>query len=141
MDDDDAKKLKLMLVVSILFISSAIFSWTELKYVLFGRTADAIVTRVQPTSEYAGRGRSRRMLAVEYQFTEPGGEVRRESDRVNPDWPLADDRTAAVQYIAGKPEWSRLKGHNRMFSVYIFLACLVAMAIGAVQFWRYYKSK
>lgn len=136
--DDDIKKFRFILVVGVLFLLSAVFSWGELKYALSGKSADAVVLQVKQTRE--GGRRSSPKLSVEYQFAEEGGASRREYDTMPLDWKPPQDRTVKVQYLAGSPDSSRLAGNGNMVWVYIFFGCLLALAVLLFRFWRFYKS-
>ena len=63
--------------------------------------ADAEVTRSQEKTSVGRRGRSVRVLRVEYDFTEANGTRRSERDDLPVDWSLPADGNITVQYLPG----------------------------------------
>ena len=49
--DDEIRKFKMILVAGVAFLFSAYFSWQELKFALWGESAEARVTRTFETAE------------------------------------------------------------------------------------------
>jgi hypothetical protein len=119
---------KTVLAISALFLFSTYYSWHEFRYMLWGDTAEAQVTRTFETEEFRRRGRRVKRLAVEYSFTDSSNQqTRNERDDVGLDWPI-DGETVLVQYIPGEPDASRLSGHRSLLSVLFFFGCLIAVA-------------
>jgi hypothetical protein len=111
--DGETKRFKLLLFVGILFLVSAFFSWRELKYIAFGKRTDAKLVRVYETTEYARRGRTRQKQAVEYQFTDGGGQARTERDTIAASATPPRGPTVPIQYLDGSPGSSRLPGNSQ----------------------------
>ncbi|MEA2735560.1 MAG: hypothetical protein QOE14_2011 [Humisphaera sp.] len=121
--DDEARRVKWMLAIGLLFLVSAFFSWREFKYALAGTKTNAEIVRVYETREIARRGRTREKLAIEYQFTDANGVKRKESDTISIDSPPPRGKTVAVQYL-GSPGSSRLVGNGNSIWVIIFFGAL-----------------
>jgi len=124
--DDEIAKLKWLLVLGVLFLLSGCFSWREMKYSMFGKSADAALVRVYETTEYARRGRTVEKLAIDYQFEDKGA-IRKETDSVAIDSPRPRGRTVPIEYLSGSPGSSRLKGHSNKVWMFVFLGCLAVM--------------
>jgi hypothetical protein len=139
--DNEMQRLKWLLVAGVLFLLSAVFSYGELKFAVWGKTAPAKVTRTHETHNGGGFGRRglrerTPLLAVEYQFTEADGTARSERDDVPIDWPMPENGEISVQYLPGVADSSRLEGHSRMTWVYVFLGSLAWLAYSIYKLWR-----
>jgi hypothetical protein len=135
--DDETRKFKQILICLILFVVSAYLSYSELKFMVFGKTIDASVVRAVEAPAL-GR-RSRPSLMVEYQFQDTNGATRKEADNVALDWKV-EGATVPVQYIPGSPGSSRLVGHTQYFFVILFVAALAVLAFVGIRFWKSYKE-
>jgi hypothetical protein len=116
--DEELAKFKWILIAAIAFLVSSYFSYRELKYAVWGATAEATVTRAAETTEMGRRGRRRPMLVVEYTFSDGSTGQRSERDRVPIDWPVPEG-TVTVQYLPGVAGASRLAGHSNKFAVWM----------------------
>lgn len=128
MDQDaEMKRLKWVLFTGLVFLVSAYFSWTELKFFMRGKTAEATVTG---TSEY------RKYTSVDYRFSDDSGTLRTENDRVPASWPVPEiGTTLKVQYLDAQDS-SRVAGHSNMVSVYVFLACCAVLGFLIFRLFR-----
>lgn len=134
--DDEMRRLKWMLAAGVLFLVSAYFSWRELKYVMFGTQTDATLVRVYETTEPGRRGRLREILAVEYQFKESGGTVRKETDTLQIDTDRPTGPTVRVQYLDGSVGRSRLSGNTRRIWLLLLFASLSFLGFKVFQLIR-----
>ena len=133
-------QMRAMLGIAILFFVSLFFAFGEMRYYVFGKTVDAEIVQVQRLLEPRRRGSSIPKLSVEYQFMDPDGRKRKETDMVPEEWGISRaDGVVAVQYIPGT-ESSRLVGHTNTFWVYVFLVFLGLMGFAGWRFWKFYKS-
>ena len=142
----EANRIRLMVVIAGLLLVSFISSCSELGYALKGKSAEAQLIDVQQVQVKTGR-RSHPRLQVSYYFQEPDGTRRTESDHVSlnfvPEISESADGTklVAIQYRPGWPNKSRLKGHDEMVWVYIFLGSLAAGAASVGWFlYTFYKT-
>ena len=126
-------KFKWMLIACIGFCISGYFSLLELRFAMWEKTVQATVTRISEKTERGRRGSTWSVLAVEYTFTDATSGSRNERDDVPTDWPVATG-TAAVQYLPGVENSSRLHGHSSTIAVWIFVACLIGLAVAGYQF-------
>lgn len=115
--DEDLAQLKWILIAGIAFLFSAFFAFQELKYFVWGTTAEATVTNTFETRE-----RRRNLLAVEYTFTDKEGQHHSERDDVPSDWPTPGPKVT-IQYMPGVEDSSRLEGHSRTGAVWVFFVC------------------
>lgn len=113
--DEELAKFKRILIAGCIFLMAGYFSYQELKYAIWGTTAEATITRTFDTRE-----RRRDLLAVEYTFSDEEGRRISERDDVPIDWPLPEDKVS-VQYIPGVKDSSRLEGHSSTVAVWVFL--------------------
>jgi hypothetical protein len=102
---------------------SAAFALGELRYAIWGQTAEAQVRNlshfVQP-----GRGGSEK-LSIEYSFTDSSDtESRSERDELPSGWKLPKGEKITIQYLPGDRGSSRLKGHRNLVPIIGFLVCL-----------------
>ena len=119
-EEEELKKFKWLLLAVVVFFIATYYSWQELKFVVWGQTAQASVTNTFETS--TGGRRNRRLLAVEYTFTDSATGPRSERDDVPINWPVPAS-TVTVQYLPGIADSSRLNGHSRHSAIMILLAC------------------
>ena len=132
-EHEEIAKFKWMLVIGIVFLVSACYSLNEFRYLIFGKTIEATLTRAYETTVSGRRGRRHQEQVFEYQFSEPGGAIRNERDQVSLGWPNPSNGKIAIQYIPGVEKASRLVGHSFMIAVYIFLACCAGLGYGLYQ--------
>lgn len=132
-EEEELKKLKWLVVALVVFLISTYYSWQELKFVVWGQTAQANVTNTFETS--SGGRRSAPLLAVEYTFTDSATGARSERDDVPVDWPLSEN-TVTVQYLPGVVDSSRLHGHSRQSAVLIFVACAAWLGYQGFKLYR-----
>lgn len=95
--DAETKRFKWLLMAGMLFVVSAFFSWSELKYALFGKQVEARLVKVVDTTDPGRRGRA--VMAVHYEFADPDGTTRNETDRLPTTWDRPSGQTIPVQYI------------------------------------------
>ena len=126
--DDEMKRLKWLLIVGLVFLVSAFFSWREMKYMMLGKEADARLVRTYETTERGRRGRTTEKLVVEYEFKGSDGASRKESDKVDIDAPPPAGKTVAIQYLDGSPGSSRLAGNTQKFWLIVFFGALAFFA-------------
>jgi hypothetical protein len=131
MDQDaEIRKFKMILVAGLAFLFSAYSSWQELKFAMWGTTAEARVTRTFDTAE-----RRRPLLAVEYTFEDRDGRSHSERDDLPASFPDPGD-VVTVEYLPGVEDSSRIEGHSSMASVWVFLACLGWLGYSAFKLYR-----
>lgn len=129
-------KFKLILFALVVFLVSGFFAYGELKFSLWGKTAQANISRTFETEEPGRRGRSRPLLAVEYSFTEADGTPRNERDDVPRGSQIPSSGPITVEYLPGVADSSRILGHSSKMAVYVFLGCLAILAFAGFQLWR-----
>jgi hypothetical protein len=137
--DSEGIRAKGLIVAGILFLISSCFTWSEMYYLLFGKTTDATVTNV---SEYTVRGRfgSNRgnKLSINYSFTEQDGTFRKGDDTVSTSFSGIYNNKVKVQYTSGENGSSRLYGNTKTGWLIIFaFSLLVLVGFGS---WVAYAS-
>lgn len=130
--EQETAKFKGMLFAGLVFIVTGFIAFSELRYFAFGDTIDARVVRTYETT--GRRGRSK--VVVEYAFRDPSGQDRRESDTVSAGTARFSANTIKVQYLSGKPAWSRLDGNGNTIAVIIFLGSLAVLGFYGFRFWQ-----
>lgn len=131
--DEEVQKFKGILFAFIVFLISTAYSWWELKFLIWGRTAQASISRAYETRSTSRRGRPR--LAVEYTFVDVQTGSRDERDDVRIDWELTGDQVL-VQYLPGVANSSRLVGNSNQIAVWIFFVCVAWLAYQGVSLYR-----
>jgi hypothetical protein len=133
--DEELARFKWLLMTGVIFLVSALLSYTELKYLLWGKSAQGKVTKsFESRVGDVGLLRSPQ-LAVEYTFTDAGTQ-RNEADSVPLDWPLPADGTVVIEYLAGSPNASRLQGHRHLWPVVFFSVALIAVGFFSFRLYR-----
>lgn len=120
--EEELAKFKSIIFSGLVFLISAYFSFGELKFAIWGKNAEAKITRTHETRS-SGR-RAHPMIQIEYQFTEADGTGRSERADVAVDWPVSTTGMMTVQYLPGVADSSRPLGQSKMTAVYVFLAAL-----------------
>lgn len=136
--DAETKRFKWLLIAGILFVVSAFFSWSELKYALFGKQVEARLVKVVDTTDPGRRGRE--VMAVHYEFADSDGTTRNETDRLPATWDRPSGQTIPIQYLSGSPDSSRVVGNTRRVWILIFLGSLVFFGFKVFQIYREFKS-
>ncbi|MFK7778754.1 MAG: hypothetical protein QM501_11670 [Gimesia sp.] len=133
MDDEEEElaKLKWILIAGIAFLVTGYLSFQELKFAVWGTTAEANVTRTFETRA----SRRSRLLAVEYTFTDKEGKHHSERDDVPIDWPTPGPKVN-IQYMPGVEDSSRLEGHSSKIAVWIFFGCCVWLGYSGFQLYQ-----
>lgn len=134
--DNEVARFKWMLGAGLMFLVSGCFSVGELRYAVSGTTTDAQLLEVKEVVSRGRWGRQYTNLSVSYHFTDTAGGERTEKDLVPDDWPIASTPTIAVQYIPGKPEWSRLSGNRRDWALIVFGLSLCGVGWFGVMVYR-----
>ncbi len=134
-------QLRLMLVVAVLFIISAVKSCEEIRYTIFGKETVATITDVKPVM--GRRSGSSGQVSLTYTFVDEGTK-RTEKDRVSSEFePFQDaagQSAVAIQYIPGSPDASRIPSAGRWILIGLFLAALAALTVVTVRFWKEYQA-
>ncbi|MFN7021852.1 MAG: hypothetical protein ACK4WH_11065 [Phycisphaerales bacterium] len=139
--DAELKRLKWVVIAFLVFVLSAVFSWREARYLVFGKTAKADVLSIEQVRVTSRRLRERYALNVKYEFDDPASGVRRETQRVSINWRPPADKVINVQYIPASADSSRIVGigSNWVYPA-IFAASLGFLGFKGFQFWKFYKS-
>lgn len=121
---------KMAITIAIALLYCGYYSWTELKYAVAGQTTTAIVTKAQRYTEHDKYGQSIKSISIEYQFTEPTGTPRLETDNLPlPDSPPNLGNRIDIQFLPGSPGASRFAGHDHLTAAAAFLTLLAATLI------------
>lgn len=123
---------------AVVLLFSAYTTYVETRYFLQGRTASAAITDV---SEMKGAGRNAEpFIRVKYTFADVDGSSRKESDDMALSWSAPPTPMINVQFVRGKPGWSRIDGHNRLWMMLPFLICTTVVTVFVVRFYREYQE-
>jgi hypothetical protein len=119
----------LMLVVPALLVVSTYLAWWELRFLVQGRTTDAVVNRVEELEPPRHRTFGGTYLAVHYSFQDELTErLRTERDKLPLSWPRPGG-TIRIQYVAGLPGSSRVEGHRHVWSTVLFVVCVIGSSV------------
>lgn len=137
MDDwTDRAKLRIGLVVVVVVLTSAYLSCVEVKYAIWGKTADAEITRTFEFTEYHRHGLSEEKLAVQYHFREQDGTDRKEVMNRSANWQVPADNRLRIQYLPGEGGAARPAGERSYVALGIFLVSLSVLGFFTVKTWR-----
>ena len=131
-EEEELAKLKWILFAGIAFLLSGYFSFQELKFAVWGTTAQAEVTN---TFETRNSRRGGSLLAVEYTFTDKEGKHYSERDDVPSSWPSPGPKVT-IQYLPGVEDCSRLEGHSSKVAVWVFFGCCAWLAYSGYQLYQ-----
>ena len=135
-EEEELAKFKLMLAALVAFLISGYFSYQELQYALFGKTATAQITRTFDTYSRGRRGRRIPKLGIEYRYTAANGELYDETEYVSPGYAVPADNQLVVQYRPGVENSSRISGTGNTFWVFIFFGCVAWLAYSGFKLYR-----
>jgi hypothetical protein len=119
--DEEAKKFKWLLRFGIGLLVTSFFAWGELTYAVFGKNADATITKVERVQ---GR-RGSEVTAISYRFTDSTGAERTGSDVMDADWDGPRKGTIPIVYRSGPDGKSRLAGHVNWIGIIAWLTFFV----------------
>ena len=127
-----------MLGCVIILLFSAYTTYVEIRYMVSGRTASAAITSVE---EMRGAGRNTQsFVRVKYTFADTDESDRNEFDDMASDWVAPAASSVSVQFLSGKPGWSRIAGHGRLWMTVPFLLCLTVVTAFLVRFYREFQA-
>lgn len=131
--DDEVARFKWLLIGVFAFLISGYYSYSEWKFAIWGRTAEATVTRTYETTESGRRFRKRHYTVVEYQFPEADGTTRSERDKVSAGVVVPGSGRIFVQYLPGVADSSRLAGQTSWISVCVFVGSLIWLGVAGYK--------
>ena len=132
--DIETRRFKYLFVTALVFAGSAFASCREIKYVIWGRTAAAEITRVRKASVYSRFG-SKQVRAVRYRWTDEDDGQREDVVNRSLDWRQPADGILRIQYLPSVRE-SRLQGERNYIAPTIFVAITGLMLFFVVKTWR-----
>jgi hypothetical protein len=119
----------LMLVVPALLIVSTYLAWWELRFLVQGRTTDAVVNGVEAIKLTRHHTFGDSYLEVRYSFNDELTErLRTEHDELPLSWPRPGN-TVRIEYVAGLPGGSRVEGHRHIWSTIFFVVCVIGSGV------------
>jgi hypothetical protein len=128
----EGTRATLWIFVLILFLVSAWFARGELRYVIWGRTAEAQVLR---TYQMTGR-HNVTYHYVESQYLDAAGHSVTDNDGISADWQSPLSGKVKVSYISGETRPSRLAAHQHYLAIMFFAVCVAALAFVVIKWWR-----
>lgn len=113
--EDEIQRFKSILIAAGLMLVAAYFSWQELKFRVWGKTAEATVVRTFEATRSSRRGGRRTVQVVEYRFFEDASTPR----TVQVDYGLNEDlpeQRFQVEYLPGEGV-SRMAGQSNWIAI------------------------
>ncbi len=133
--DQETARLKTWGVVGILFLISLVFSWSEIRYMIWGKTVDAMFMSSQVEVRRGKYNRQWEVRVLGYAFMD-GEKNRREYEDVPMDWETPESKLVKVQYIPGREFSSRLSGEHHWFWISVFFLILAYVGFEIARVWR-----
>lgn len=124
----ESSKIRLAFGAFMVFVVSGYYSLDEARYLAWGRNAQADVVESYVSPNPGGRRRPD-VRVVRVSFPDEEGRARTGTDLLHRDSEVRAGDRVAVDYIPGNEYMVRLVGHRNLAPVFIFLACLGAMAV------------
>ena len=119
----------LMLVVPALLAVSTYLAWWELRFLVQGRTIDAVVDHVEVIALRPHRTLGDSYLEVRYSFQDERTErLRTEHDNLPLAWPRPVGKVR-IEYVPGLPGGSRVEGHRHVWFTILFGVCLIGSGV------------
>ncbi len=135
-DDSDFQKLKILLIVGVVFLCSCWSMWTESKYLLRGKKAEATIDAIQQREVTSGRRRRQRtVLDLHFHYIDQatGNMVIDDLMRELGATEAVGDKLM-IQYLPGVADSAR-EGAN-IFMIVIFVVASGAMVWSVVNMAR-----
>ncbi len=135
-------KIRLFVGAIILLIVCFVTSCNELRYQMFGKATTAEILKLTVVTE----GRRSKSLAIDYQFKDVDGTLRKEEDRVSTSWtpPEPSEPNARpvvdIVFIPGSPDSSRLAGQTNWPALLVTAGVLGLVVFPGVRFWIGYRE-
>lgn len=124
--DAELQRFKWILASGLMFLITGCLAYSELRYAIWGETAQAKVHDVRDTISTSRRAGS--MVSLHYTFTESDGTQRTDHESVPADSPLVGAQTILVRYLPGVDQSSRIEGSVRFNALLFFLGSLLWLA-------------
>ena len=116
-----------LIVVPALLVASTYLAWWELRFLVQGRTTDAVVDRVTAIERHRTFGDS--YLEVRYSFQdEQTKRFRTERDELPLSWPRPGSKVR-IEYVPELPGGSRVEGHRHVWFTILFVVCLIGSGV------------
>lgn len=133
---DDSARLAVWIVLFLIFIVSAWFSWREVKYAVWGRTAQAEVFRIRKYQDNRDRHpRDTPIADVRYRWTDRNDGDRNDAMLVPLDSAPIVGEMIAIDYLPGE-KTSRLTGDRNLWAIGFVLLTSAALSVWFVKTWR-----
>jgi hypothetical protein len=133
--ESETQRAKWLLGGVAFFLVSCFFVYDEFAFRLWGREAEATITKVFETKR-GTRATGAKALEVEFAFTEDTGLRRRGTMTVEPNWPVPPGGTMTVEYTPGELGRTRPKGQVYWGPIVIFLLALTVVAVFVILLLR-----
>lgn len=134
--EEEQKGCVAIVVVAVVVLVCAGFSFGELRWLLAGHRVEATIDEIRIV-ERQGRRSTYVVTDLGYSFTTPDGERHHERHDIPGAWDgPAVGETAPALWRAGDPPPSRLVSERRLLPVIVFLVALVFGFAAAVRIWR-----
>ena len=136
--DEETTHATLIIYALVIFVVSCYFTFVEMKYAVWSKTAAAMITNVREESIRARRSMSgtKKVLRVSYEYTEADGTRRSETDDISIHWDGPRFGAVTVQYFAGVDHSSRIKGTGNVAFVVVFAASMAGLGFCGYKVWR-----
>ncbi|MEK6700669.1 MAG: hypothetical protein AABZ53_00255 [Planctomycetota bacterium] len=138
-------KIRLIMGAVALLLISAYACFTELRYLVAAKHAQAKIVSVQSSMgeiRYEFNDEAMTRILVEDQFGRivPTSSLRSETDSIPSGQSFSQTGTVDIDYLAGSPQFSRVKGNAKLWLCAPFLVLLVVVGVLGVRFWRDYQE-
>src|SRR5688572_6763814 len=134
----ETARAKSLFVAAIVFVASGIYAYSELMYLIRGKTTTATITEAYKVGKgVTDRGQE---VRIDYEFTDADGNKRTGSDRPGEGWQVPPDRKVEVRYRPGADGSSRIAGRIGWITLGIFAICLGVVGFFGYRLWREAKD-
>ncbi len=132
--EGETRRFKLIVLVGLMFLVSAWASCQEMKYAIWGRTAEAQVYSAEKVSVSSGR-RVKNTVAVRYRWSDADDGEREDVQNLDLSWQRPADDVIRIEYLPGVKA-SRMAGERNWVAITIFLVVSGVMVFVVVKTWR-----
>lgn len=126
-EDEDVVAFKQFVRSGLLFMFAIWLGWTDVRFQIWGETAEATVLRVRETRE---------RNHVEFQYREPDGTPVVTQESISVDESVSAGQSIIVDFIPGDPSTAVLGHRGHWFGLLLCAFCFFVAGVQLYPLWR-----
>ncbi|MCG8405688.1 MAG: hypothetical protein MI923_10865 [Phycisphaerales bacterium] len=134
--ETESRRFKYWVFAFLIFATCGWLSYQEMKYLIWGRTAEAQITTIRTVTIPRHRFHpSKDMFAVRYRWTDADDVVREDVMNRNLNWKQPADNIIRIEYLPGSKA-SRMEGERDYIALLIFITIGGLLTFVTIKTWR-----